>query len=172
MKKQQPSTPRFLLADNIAEQSGGKLLIVGLYAGDVVVLHGPLPTEVPTQFHGIALPGLYILVTFADGVGEFDVSVRIYDPTGNALGPTSILKVKLEKGKSQNCVVPLVPFPVTAFGKYRVELQAGTKTFNYDFAVQHEDPNAVVPLIQTKKKSTKKPVEAATGRPRVSRKKK
>jgi len=61
--------------------------------------HGPLPAEVPAQFRGLAIPGLYILVTFIDGVGEFDASVRIYDPKGNALGPESRLKAKLEKGE-------------------------------------------------------------------------
>jgi hypothetical protein len=172
MEKQLPSAPRFLLADNITEQSGGKLLIIGLYSGDVVVLHGPLPAKVPAQFHGIALPGLYVLVTFVDGVGQFDASVRIYDPNGIALGPASILKAKLEKGKSQNFVVPLVPFPVTAFGKYRIELQIDTKKFGYEFAVQHEDPNAALPSIQSKKTSSKKPVKSATGRVKVSRKQK
>jgi len=170
MKKQLPSAPRFLLADNITEQSGGKLLIVGLYSGDVVVLHGPLPAEVPAQFRGLAIPGLYILVTFIDGVGEFDASVRIYDPKGNALGPESRLKAKLEKGKSQNLIVPLVPFPVTAFGKYRIELQIDTRKFNYEFSVQHEDPNAALPSIQSKKKPRKKPLKAATGRATLSRK--
>lgn len=172
MEKQLPSAPRFLLADNITEQSGGKLLIVGLYSGDVVMLHGTLPAEVPSQFHGVALPGLYVLVTFVDGVGEFDASVRIYDPKGNAFDPKSMVKVKLEKGKSQNFLVPIVPFPVTAFGKYRIELQIDTKQFNYEFAVQHEDPNAALPSIQSKKKSTKKPVKAATGSAKVSRKQK
>lgn len=166
MQKKLPSAPHFLLADNIATQDGGKLLVVGLYAGNEVVLRGTMPTG-----NVIALPGLYILATFMDGAGEFDVDFRMSAPTGKLLGKVkSILKVNLIQGKSQNIIMPVVPFHIIAFGRYQVELQMDKQTFKYEFAVRHEDPNMAFPSIHSKNKSPRKPTKAAARRVAASRK--
>src|SRR3990170_6853318 len=97
MPKMLPKRIHFLIADAIREETGGKLTVMGLYAGNDIRLQGPLPTEIPDGMKGIAIPSLAILAIITDGHGEFRTQFYLYDPNDKLLGQGAASK--LSKGK-------------------------------------------------------------------------
>ncbi len=153
-----PKQLRFLLADAVREETGGKLTLLGLYTGDEVVLQGTLPVDTPKGMKGIALQGLTILVLIVDGYGEFNVQIQVYDPTGAPIGESSKDTLVKVKDVPQNMLLPITPFPVRAFGRHRLEIQLNNRKYEYLFTVRHQDPNARLPTapgqVTTKRKSS------------------
>lgn len=156
MAKALPKQLRFLLADSVREELGGKLTVIGLYTGGEVILQNAMPAEVPEGFQGIALPGLTILAVFEDGQGEFEVQFQIYDPTNRPLGKSAPTTVVKAKNTTQNLIFPIMPFPVTGLGRYRFELRLDNRKYGYSFTVRHADPNARLPSLQVPSKTKTK----------------
>lgn len=161
MPKVLPKQLRFLLADSVREELGGKLTVIGLYTGGEVILQGAMPADVPEGFEGIALPGLTILAVFEDGEGEFQVQFQVYDPSNRPLGksmPTAVVKTK---NATQNLIFPITPFPVPRLGRYCFELRLDKRKYEYSFTVRHVDPNARLPSSRVRSNT-----RAKSSRPR------
>lgn len=153
MPKVLPKQLRFLLADSIREELGGKLTVIGLYTGGEVILQGAMPEDVPDGFEGIALPGLSILAVFEDGEGEFQVQFQVYDPSKRPLGKSAPTTVVKAKNATQNLIFPIMPFPVPRLGRYRFELRLDNRKYEYSFTVRHVDPNARLPSSRVRSKT-------------------
>jgi len=154
MAKVYPKLLRFLLADAVREESGGKLTILGLYSGDQLVLQGPLPKAVPKGFKGMALPGLTVLVMISDGHGEFECRFQIFDPNDALLGDgKALILVNKQKDVASNLLFPITPFPITAFGRYRVLCKLDGRSYEYAFQIRHQNAKARLPRLSTRTES-------------------
>jgi len=156
MKKILPKQLRFFLADGVREEIGAKISLIGLYTGDEVIVQSELPVQVPGKTRGLALPGLYILIILVNGQGKFKGEFVIYDPNGKPMR-RAIEIVNKVKDKTFNVILPIVPFPVIAFGRYRVSVQLDdNRKSYYSFIVRHRDPKAKLPIPNVSKVSKKK----------------
>ncbi len=156
MPKVLPKQLRFLLADSVREELGGKLTVIGLYTGGEVILQGVMPVDVPEGYGGMALPGLTILAVFEDGEGEFQLQFQVYDPSNRPLGKSAPTPVVKAKNATQNLIFPLAPFPVPRLGRYRFELRLDSRKYEYSFTVRHTDPNARAPSPRVPSKTKAK----------------
>ena len=181
MAKVYPKSLRFLLADAIRQEAGGKLTLLGLYAGDEVVLQGELPDVVPDGMKGVAIQGLTVLIMIPDGHGEFQCRFQLFDPTGDLLiDGRAAVTVNKQKGIASNLLFPISPFPVPQFGRYRVLCDLDKRSFEYSFVIRHQDPNATLPgpnippehkqpVRTSRKKAPAPPKVAASREPRKAR---
>jgi len=141
-----PKEVRFLLAESVREEVGGKLSLAGLYSGDEVVMQGVLPSQLPPGVGGVALQhGLTVLALMKGGSGEFDLNMKILAPDGSQLAISENIKVNLQPDRTGNLIVPAIPFPVHSFGTYRVQLFFGKKMYEYKFLIRHQDRTAQLP---------------------------
>jgi len=149
-----PKIVKFLLADAVRQEQGGKLAVLGLYSGDSVLLNDPLPKMFPEGMQGFALPGLTIVVTICDGQGRFDCGLHLFGPDGKELGKgVNRVEVNKLKNVSANLIFPIEPFPINGFGIYRIALQLSRHEYEFIFNVRHADPSATFPIVKNSKKS-------------------
>lgn len=127
---------QFFLCEDVREEKGGKLTLIGFMPEPKVIVHGYDP-KVNKDGH---IGGLAFLLTFHDGQGKFATNISVKDPSGVELANSEqILETeKLEDGP-MNIIVLSRPFPinpgihkfsVTLDGAHRYErtFQIATKT--------------------------------------------
>jgi hypothetical protein len=118
----------FVVADAIRQEQSQKVTILGAFPmRDIRVAAGTLfPITLPLGFWFV----------FGDGEGDFNIAVRLIDPTGTALGPPTSLPPshKGPDGPFQLVVnVPLITLPLP--GKYTVEVTINNKPYRDTFTV-------------------------------------
>ena len=145
MANKLPTKIQFLLADAVRQEALGKLSLLGLYSGDVILLTGPLPKTLPEGQQALAIPSLAILATIMDGHGTFPTTGRLIDPNNKTFAAGPVQPVTKTNSGPFNYILPMVPFPVTAFGTYRFELTIKGKKYTYRFVVRHIDPKVKLP---------------------------
>lgn len=150
-----PKRVNFLLADQIREEAGGKLTIIGLYANDEIILLGDLPEELPIGLQGLALPALSILVQLKDGIGNYNGEAQVIDPNGKPLIIPAKLTISLKENVWSNLIVPFVPFPLPKFGLYTFELKLDNKKYKYTFTIRHSDEKARLPAANNARTESK-----------------
>lgn len=162
MAKNLPKAPQFLVADTVIQESGGKLNIIGLYPGGEVVLQGELPKEVPKGVQGLALQGLTVVILLVDGYGKIEGKINFYDPAGKQFGKGISIEAEKRKEQAHSIILPVIPFPITAFGRYRVELQLNDRAYEHFFTVRHSDPAVSLPTFVERKQKARRPSRAKT----------
>ncbi len=151
MAKKLPTAANFFLADSVREESGGKLTLIGFYSGNELILNGPLPKKLPADAQSIALPGLSILITFFGGKGKFSLDIQLFDPKGIEFAPAHRSEISIETPGAQNVILPIIPFPIKAFGKYMLRVKLDKQSYDYEFIVRHRDPKAKLHVVEEKK---------------------
>lgn len=74
----------FIICENIRQESGGKLALMGYTANSILqLLHPEFPSAVTMAFAFV----------FRDGEGEFSGELEIRDPKGESLGTAELEKV-------------------------------------------------------------------------------
>lgn len=141
-----PKNVQFILADAVRQEVGGKLTMLGLYSGDVVLLNETLPPALPEGAAGMALAGLTFLVRVLDGQGQFKYRVDLYGPKGEMLGQRMTEQIlEMQPGTTASLIVPVQPFPIPEFGIYRIVLTLNGRPYEFKFRVGHVDPTAIFP---------------------------
>lgn len=163
-----PKIVKFLLADAVRQEQGGKLTVLGLYSGDSVLLNDPLPKEFPEGKEGFALSGLTIVATICDGYGHYDCGLHLFGSDGKELGKGATrLKVDKQKDASANFIFPIEPFPINGFGTYRIVLQLSKQNYEFKFTVRHADPSVTFPRVKKSKKPASPKVKPTLGKVRA-----
>lgn len=144
---------KFLLCEDVRHEATGKLLIVGLYPGEHVVVHKA------ERVQGIdaeaVLPSLCLLFISDKGSGKFTSRFEITAPDGQAVANGEGGEVDLGEGKSATSCAMFRPFPVLAFGEHRVRMQLNETTYEYSFDIRRaSEESSQKPL--SKQKSHKK----------------
>lgn len=98
-----------IFCDDIREESSGKLIIIGLYAKDIV-LATPLP---------VTLPKLCFLTRLNGGSGEHEVKHSLKTPEGKELlNDMTPGKIQASPTGMGNLVVNVAPFVADKEGRY------------------------------------------------------
>ena len=131
MEKVLPREVVVLVGENVREEKGNKISLMGLYVGDDILIHSAEPK--------VHLPSLSILVIVRDGQGVFESALVLLEPSGKerALGEREV-----EKVKEQNAIfaVTLNNYLVEEFGDYRVKLRLDEEEYEYTFGIK-SSPN-------------------------------
>jgi len=130
----------FLIAEEIRPEAGNKLMVLGLFPGDIIILlkrelQGVLPQGVSA-----GLDRLSILATITgapDGLHKF--KGRIVDPTGNLYQPEVVLGEAYAKvGFAHTVIVELKPFVIKQMGLFSFEFFVNEEKFVYKFEIREQ----------------------------------
>lgn len=104
----------FMAADALRQERGGKITILGAFAGGHVLISkdATFPFVMPIAF----------LIGFYNGEGSFDAKIRISDPSGKPVSPDlSIGRIEKTPEQSMQLMVNFGVFEFPVAGKYRVD---------------------------------------------------
>lgn len=132
---------KFLIAEEVRPEANNKISILGLYAGDIVVMHKKerpqgVPEGTPEGFERLA-----ILVTISDAPeGTHRFRGRLLDPSGELYGPEAPLgEAAIPKGFSHVVVLEMKPFIVKRPGSYTYEFFVDDEIFRFPFEIRIQD---------------------------------
>lgn len=113
----------FLAADDIRQEIGNKLSVIGLFNDGFVFIDPTAAaalTANPAQAIGIPLA---IFFAINDGVGQFSARLEIFTPSGkSALSGAAVNQVQKNPNETANFLVKFPLFAVREFGDYAVKL--------------------------------------------------
>ena len=102
-----------ILCDDVRQEVGGKMSLMGIYSKDIVV------NKVPT-----ILPFINLVVMFEDLKEPFEkLFVTIVLPKSDPIKVSYPAPNDIEKGKDVNLVLGLSPFKLNNIGKAKFELR-------------------------------------------------
>lgn len=131
----------FLISEEVRSELNNKISVVGLYAGDVVViLKGARPEGIPedTPFGLDRLTILAIITEAAEG--ELDLKGKIINPSGEVDQEDIPLgKAIARKGLSNTVVIEMKPFIVKVSGTFKFELSVNQEKFIFPFEIREQD---------------------------------
>jgi hypothetical protein len=104
----------FLASDALRQEVGGKVTIMGAFAGGQIQLapNTPLPAHMP----------LAILAAFYDGEGDFETKLRIKNPSGEDTGELGTGRITKQPSQAMQIMVNFGIFGIQSLGKYRVDV--------------------------------------------------
>jgi hypothetical protein len=121
------SKTQFFLCDDVREEKGGKLSLIGFMPEPRLIVQG----YDPKVNEDGQVPGLTILMIFHDGVGKFATSLSLVSPSGKEIAsPEMIAQTEKHEDGPMNIIINFRPFPidigihkftVTFDDKYRYE---------------------------------------------------
>ena len=102
-----------ILCDDVRQEIGGKMSLMGIYSKDMVV------NKVPA-----ILPFINLIVMFEDIKEPFDnIFVSVITPESEPMQVTYLPPPGLEKGKDVNIIIGLSPFRLNATGPAKFEIR-------------------------------------------------
>jgi hypothetical protein len=104
----------FLAAEALRQEMGGKITIMGAFAGGQIVL--PAKTPLPAHM------SLAILAAFYDGEGDFETKLRITDPSGEETPELPTGRISKISGQAMQVAVNFGLFAVGALGRYKIDI--------------------------------------------------
>ncbi len=119
----------FLVADNVRQESTGKVTIIGAFSAGQIILTGKpvFPVSLPLAF----------FVVFKDGEGIFDAKIRITDPNQKTIGDA--ISLGLLTKNPQQAMQLLINFPMIPLigeGEYKVEIMLDDRVYTEEFVVR------------------------------------
>ncbi len=121
------SIEKFIVCDDIRIETSGKLLIVGLYSDDIIVIDAErFPYKHPSLclfFHGES-----------DSTPE-RVILKIFEPNGDLISERTIPACDVGKRNKYNVIINLLNFPFKIPGEYNVELNIDQDVLKASFTV-------------------------------------
>ena len=118
---------RFILCDDVRREANNKLIIIGMYQDDKIIITGKLPYRHP------------MLSLFVQCEGEFkkgEISYIIKDPANNIVLQTEPILVK-GSGKKTSFIANIGQFEFTDFGEYNVTISfPGNQNVGVSFLVE------------------------------------
>jgi hypothetical protein len=129
----------FLIAEEVRPEANGKMSVIGLFAGDtIVVLKGKLPDGLPEDTPA-GIDRLTILVIVVDAYGPHSFKGRLIEPSGNLYQPEMVLgDADILKGNSHTLIVHLRPFIVRQPGVFVFEFFVDDVKFTFPFEVREQ----------------------------------
>jgi hypothetical protein len=136
---------RFILCDDARQEIAGKTTLVGVFPGEIIVVHGPRP---PEDSKAVAAISSVCLVFFiAGGAGEFTTTLRISAPDDTSILDQTVGNVLLKDGDTATVVGQIRPFLVRAFGVHKATLSMDGREYRFEFTIREAvTPPAVASL--------------------------
>lgn len=126
-----PDTCQFILCEDTHQQAdNNKLNIIGVFAGDNIVLNG--------QPVGGNLPSLCLMAIFRGGQGTYTLSAEIVPPNGvpnlqHAARAQQIAKP--DPAQNLVSVFKWINFQVLEFGRYSANIRLDNQLYSYSFVI-------------------------------------
>lgn len=138
MKKIYPTSACFTLADNLNEEAGNKLSLIGVYTGDAIRLRDYV--QLPTTLNSLAL-----LAVLRGGEGRFKVNLDVFSPSGQQIFVGQ--PVDANVNQSGNMVIrnKFESFPIRELGTYRVQMALDKRPDNFEFKILKPDLTTAPP---------------------------
>lgn len=149
MKKTYPAASKFLIADQIRSEIGGKHTILGLYPGDKLNLEKfDLPIQDVKDGREVTVTvteSLHVFLVFKGGLGKFNSNIMILTPSGKILAKSKEREVELKKNQDLVMTLGIAPFPIPELGEYKCVFTLGSKEYPCGFSVVCEHAGANQP---------------------------
>lgn len=130
----------FLLAEEVRPEANNKISVLGLFAGDIVIMiKGVRPEGVPEDTPG-GLERLAILSIISDAPeGLLKFKGRLIEPSGELSRPEFALgEATTKKGFSHTVIVELKPLIVKKPGIFRFEFFVDEEMFSFPFEIREQ----------------------------------
>ncbi len=134
-EKKYPESAKFLLAEDIRMDAGGKPIVLGLYVNDMILVDLPDNTPEPSASQPIILPEMAVLASFPDTNGTFSGTLSIIDPAGKIVLQTGAGEFQTESTGILNIVSKFRPFAVENFGQFNFTVELDGKIFEFPFSI-------------------------------------
>ena len=118
----------FIVADAVREEANKKVTVLGAMAGGNILVQGTVvfPVNIPLAF----------LVTFTDGMGEFETKFRVVDPNGKIMGQEfSLGKIIKNPDQAMQLIVNFNNIPIIKPGRFQVRVMLDDHVYDESFAV-------------------------------------
>ncbi len=126
--KKYPDSIKVLLAEEIRQEKNNKLSLLGIFAGDDILLN-----DEP----GKALPALVVYAVFRGGKGKSSVKTNIFSPNKEKEIFSRTSEVIMKENQNMIVAFKLTPFEVPAFGKYSIEwIFDNSKKYSFEFEIK------------------------------------
>ncbi len=141
--KKLPTAVRFILADDIREETNKKISIIGAFTSNDITITEPETAtppksgQAPSKVGGFPLALLAIL----DNVqGTYDAKLNLFSPSGEEMGG-GLLSVKADNVMTLNLIFKFPFFPVRGPGMYKAVLNLGNAyQYVYEFQIRFQKP--------------------------------
>ena len=130
----------FLIAEEVRPEANNKITVLGLFAGDIIIMiKGARPQGVPEGLPA-GLERLSILAIISDAPdGLHKFKGRLIEPSGELYRPESALgEATTKKGFSHTVIVELKPLIVKKSGIFRFEFFVDEEMFSYPFEIREQ----------------------------------
>ena len=126
----------FLIAEEIRPELNGKLSVLGLYAGNVILI-GPMPDNAPPGVTPI-VERLAIMAVVSDApAGMHAFRGRILGPQGNLYRPDAAFgQAEIPNGFAHSVIIELKPFVINTLGTYQLQFFVDDQQFTFEFDVR------------------------------------
>ena len=118
---------RFILCEDVRREANKKLIIIGMYEDDKIIINGKLPYHHP------------MLSLFVQCEGEFtegEILYNIKDPANNIALQTEPIPFK-SSGKKATLIANIAQFEFTDFGEYTATISfPGNQHVSVSFLVE------------------------------------
>lgn len=138
-EKSNPTDVQFILADDIREETGGKLSLIGAYTGREITI---TPNKAVPEGKIVAIP-LAFLFIIRGTKGLTKVQFAVQAPSKKIVGSVA-LEPKIGTETTTNLVVRAPQMPLPEDGIYTVELslpELGTEPYRFTFKVIFAAPS-------------------------------
>ena len=152
-KRVLPLAIKFLVCDEIRREASGKLLMVGFYPGEIVILNEAIPDKARKTVG--AAQSIAMVFVASQGVGEFDGRLKIVAPNNMTVFDQSVGTVALEVNKTATVAAIIRPFPVFAFGEHNVSLFLDEKVFTFSCEIRDGSSLGKTQLTRPKNRTKK-----------------
>jgi hypothetical protein len=136
LKQRLPSAKhvRFVLCEDARQEVSGKSTLIGVYPGDIIVVHNP---NTPEGTNAVAaLRSICVVFFAASGGGRFEAGLKITAPDGSVGFEQTVGTVSLEQGGTVTIVGQIQPFLVKAFGVHTVTLSLDGREYPFEFTIR------------------------------------
>lgn len=133
MAKHYPDNAKvdFLTCESVREETGGKLTLMGYYAGSA--LNIPTSVTLPAQ---IQLGIVYVL---RDGEGKFNCKLRVGLSTRKDVKEIDLPEINKDPNKSHTITVNFLSFQVPEAGKYNFALVLDDQVYERSLSITIRD---------------------------------
>lgn len=126
---------RLLVAEDVRQEIGGKFSLLGLFAGEKILVAGEMPPGSPPNI-AFVLPSLAFVFVITEGEGRFEGRFKFIAPDRKTvLSDSKIEQIQLRKGESNTVGSMAKPFVGPDFGAYTAELNIGKAKFKFPVEV-------------------------------------
>lgn len=129
----------FLIAEEIRPEAQNKLTVLGLFAGDTIIINGERPEGVADDVPA-GLERLAILATIIEApAGLHKFKGKITEPSGSQYQPEFQFGEAITKnGFSHSVIIELKPFIVKQPGFFRLDFFVDEEIFPFTFEIREQ----------------------------------